>query len=112
MDVISPFNHGNVETHHSLSAHVPALAYMNNTLWLSQSKESLNSLLRIADSFYKLNSIQVNWIKSMLLSPFKNQNAIPWYMDLDVEQQTVHSKTSSTRLAHSYPRLTRKSTHR
>ncbi|CAI2200459.1 14607_t:CDS:2, partial [Funneliformis geosporum] len=54
IDVISPFNHGN----------------------LSQSKESLNSLLCIADSFYELNSIQVNWIKSTLLSPFKNQNAV------------------------------------
>ncbi|CAI2193435.1 9440_t:CDS:1, partial [Funneliformis geosporum] len=60
MDVTSPFNHGNVETHHSLSAHVPALAYMDDTLWLSQSKESLNSLLCIADNFYELNSIQVN----------------------------------------------------
>src|SRR5215216_2837495 len=76
MNVTSPFNHGNIESHHSLSTHVPALAYMDNTLWLSQSKESLNSMLRIADSFYELNSIQVNWTKSTLLSPFKNQNAV------------------------------------
>ncbi|CAI2195124.1 11199_t:CDS:1, partial [Funneliformis geosporum] len=58
MDVTSPFNHGNVETHNSLSTHVPALAYIDDTLWLSQSKEFLNSLLCIADSFYELNSIQ------------------------------------------------------
>ncbi|CAI2199155.1 16193_t:CDS:2, partial [Funneliformis geosporum] len=58
---------------------------------MSQSKESLNSLLCIADSFYELNSIQ-----------------IPWHLNLDVEQQTVHSKTSSTRFAYSYPRLTPK----
>ncbi|CAI2194008.1 10656_t:CDS:2 [Funneliformis geosporum] len=95
MEVTSQFNHGNVKTHHSLSAHMPALAYMDDTLWLSQSKESLNSMLCIADSFYELNSIQ-----------------IPWHLDLDVEQQTVHSKISSNRLAHSYPRLTTKSTHR
>jgi len=49
---------------------------MNDILWLSQSKDSLNELMDIADSFYRLNSIQVNWNKSILLSPFKNQNAI------------------------------------
>ncbi|CAI2200041.1 15388_t:CDS:1, partial [Funneliformis geosporum] len=76
MNVTSLFNHGNVETHNSLSVHVPALAYIDDIIWLSQSKESLNSLLCIADSFYELNSIQINWIKSTLLSPFKNQNAV------------------------------------
>src|ERR687898_163483 len=32
--------------------------------------------MEIADSFYTLNSIQVNWTKSILFSPLNNQNTL------------------------------------
>ena len=52
------------------------LPHMDDTLWLSNSKIALNQLMDIADSFYTLNSIQVNWTKSTLFAPLKNQNLV------------------------------------
>ena len=57
-------------------AHVPCLAYMDDTLWLSKSKDDLNDIMLIADSFYELNDIKVNWDKSLLLTSLPIQNAI------------------------------------
>ena len=41
---------------------------MDDTSWLSSSKENLETTLDIADEFYKLNNIQVNKSKSILLT--------------------------------------------
>ena len=76
LHVDSPFSHSNPLPHHNTKTHVPALAYMDDTLWLSNSKESLNELMNIAENFYALNSIQVNWTKSVLFTPLKNQNKV------------------------------------
>ena len=57
-------------------AHVPCLAYMDDTLWLSKSKHDLNDIMLIADSFYHLNDIKVNWDKSVLLTSLPTQNRI------------------------------------
>src|SRR5918994_1230922 len=60
----------------TLESHVPALAYMDDTLWMGNSKDDLNDILNIADSFYNLNSIKVNWDKSILLSSLPISTAV------------------------------------
>jgi hypothetical protein len=68
----------NLKSHHyssvldelpiTTTVHVSCLAYMDDTLWLSKSKDDLNDIMLIADSFYHLNDIKVNWDKSLLLT--------------------------------------------
>ncbi len=49
------------------SLKIPALAYMDDTLWLAKSREDLTNITSIANSFFNFNDIQVNWSKSELL---------------------------------------------
>ncbi|GBB94100.1 hypothetical protein RclHR1_22900001 [Rhizophagus clarus] len=46
-------------------------AYMDNTQWFAPSQNNLEKILEIADSYYKLNDIQVNKEKSELLVRYK-----------------------------------------
>jgi hypothetical protein len=46
---------------------IPALAFMDDTLWIAKSADDLLSIITIANSFYSFNDIQVNWPKSELL---------------------------------------------
>ena len=48
-------------------AKVPALAYMDDTLWISGLHGNLQSTLRIASSFYSFTNILVNDFKARLL---------------------------------------------
>jgi len=41
---------------------------MDDTLWLAKSRENLTEIMKVADSFYDLNFIKVNWDKSVLLT--------------------------------------------
>ena len=75
----------------SFVSHIPCLAYMDDTLWLSKSKDDLNDIILIADNFYHLNDIKVNWDKSLLLTSrpthsrvnFKLTNDNIWIMPAD-----------------------------
>ena len=53
-------------THHHTSLSV--LAYMDDTIWITQSKEELNKIINTATSFYNMANIQVNPSKSILIS--------------------------------------------
>ena len=50
-----------------MSTTIPALAFMDDTLWIAKSANDLSSIISIANSFYSFNDIQVNWPKSELL---------------------------------------------
>src|SRR5687767_10938680 len=50
-----------------LSTTIPALVFMDDTLWIAKSADDLSAIIRIANSFYSLNDIQVNWPKTELL---------------------------------------------
>ncbi|PKC59036.1 hypothetical protein RhiirA1_400242 [Rhizophagus irregularis] len=50
------------------------MAYMDNTQWLSESKDNLEKILEIADDFYNFTDIQVNKQKSELLLRIQNPN--------------------------------------
>ena len=58
------------------SNHVPALAYMDDTLWMADSRVDLQNIMNVADSFYTLNSIQVNWDKSVLMTNIKDSSSV------------------------------------
>ncbi|CAH1768046.1 6194_t:CDS:2, partial [Entrophospora sp. SA101] len=47
-----------------ISAEISTLAYMDDTTWITTSKENLEKILEIADDFYNLNNIQINKNKS------------------------------------------------
>ena len=46
---------------------IGSIAFMDDTQWLTDSKNKLERILNIADSFYTLNDIQVNKDKSELV---------------------------------------------
>ena len=50
-----------------LSETVSDMAFMDDTTWITNDKESLEKILEIADSYYDLTSIKVNKQKSELL---------------------------------------------
>ena len=49
---------------------------MDDTLWIARSKDDLINIIAIANSFYELNSIQVNWAKSDLLTNLSDTQTI------------------------------------
>ncbi|GBB91695.1 hypothetical protein RclHR1_19050006 [Rhizophagus clarus] len=50
-----------------IKQHVLALAFMDDTQWITDKKDKLELMLSIADSFYRLNDIQINKDKSELM---------------------------------------------
>src|SRR5271154_2790399 len=50
----------------TIKCSIASQAYMDDTTWISNSKEHLESILTIADDFYTLNNIKVNKKKSVL----------------------------------------------
>ncbi|CAJ0827291.1 5476_t:CDS:2, partial [Entrophospora sp. SA101] len=56
-----------------ISAEISTLAYMDDTTWITTSKENLEKILEIADDFYNLNNIQINKNKSVLLTSQTDQ---------------------------------------
>src|SRR5260364_36234 len=59
----------------ALRVNMPALAYMDDTIWIARSKPELQDILAIATSFYSLTNIQVNLNKSVLAT--LNTNILP-----------------------------------
>src|SRR5439155_17426295 len=47
------------------------LAYMNNILWITDSKPNLELIIQIAISFYQIANIQINPYKSVLITNTK-----------------------------------------
>src|SRR2546429_4836928 len=63
------------------SADIPLLAFMDDTMWCSDSSEHLASILSIADSFYQFTNIKVNPDKAVLLSTKRNINQVSLTLD-------------------------------
>ena len=49
-----------------IHTNIPALAYMDDTLWIAQSQKELQNILKTATSFFHLTNIKVNPSKSIL----------------------------------------------
>src|SRR2546421_5814407 len=58
---------------HNLS--IPALAYMDDTNWISDSELNLAAILNLAQSFFRFTHIRVNHFKAELLRSYPNTNA-------------------------------------
>ncbi|CAJ0825551.1 9435_t:CDS:2, partial [Entrophospora sp. SA101] len=59
-----------------IEQHLSVLAFMDDTSWITESKQNLELILSIADSFYQLNNIMVNKQKSELLVKIPNNKDI------------------------------------
>ncbi|CAG8669197.1 11381_t:CDS:2, partial [Rhizophagus irregularis] len=57
-----------------INQHISLMAYMDDTQWLSESKDNLEKILEIADDFYNFTDIQINKQKSELLLRIQNPN--------------------------------------
>src|SRR5205085_5148965 len=57
---------------HNLS--IPALAYMDDTNWISNSELNLVAILNLAQSFFRFTHIRVNHFKAELLRRYANTN--------------------------------------
>ena len=57
---------------HNLS--IPALAYMDDTNWISDSELNLVAILNLAQSFFRFTHIRVNHFKAELLRRYSNTN--------------------------------------
>ena len=64
----------------------PAIAYMDNTVWIARTREELERIVKIATSFFKLTNINVNPQKSILLikNASTKQTKIT-YKDMEIE---------------------------
>src|SRR5207245_10713702 len=53
---------------------IPALAYMDDTNWISDSEVNLTAILNLAQSFFRFTHIRVNHFKAELLRQYMNTN--------------------------------------
>src|SRR5215216_2684454 len=51
-----------------ISAHIPNSAYMDDTIWITDSLSKHTAIFDIAQSFFDLNSMKVNHEKSFILT--------------------------------------------
>ena len=76
---------------------IPALVYMDDTLWLAKSKEDLIKITEIANSFFAFNDIQVNWSKSELLVNIPQLQPFEINYDNNTWSINAHSPKDSVR---------------
>src|SRR5215216_2851665 len=62
---------------------------MDDTLWIARSREDLTNIVSIAESFYKLNHIKVNWEKSVLMINNTKSNQ-PFTCNINGSLTTIH----------------------
>ena len=58
----------------SVSANFPTLAFIDNTIWLAESKNQLEEIITTITSFFSLANITVNLAKSVLATITKSKD--------------------------------------
>ena len=73
-----------------IEQHLSVSAFMDDTSWITESKQSLEAILFIADGFYQLNNIMINKQKSELLVKIpKNKNIYNNEVDLNFGNEQI-----------------------
>src|SRR5215216_4931594 len=83
----------------SLNVTIPVLAFMDDMIWIADSYDQMTSILNIAQTFYELNSMKVNFDKSYLITDHINTESMLFrcsYNNISFECQTI-SPMDSTR---------------
>ncbi|CAG8660158.1 747_t:CDS:2, partial [Paraglomus brasilianum] len=66
------------------------MAYMDDSLWVAQSKKELEDITTVANSFYKFTGIQVNTTKSLLVT---NSSTTDKFINFNGQQITAIAPT-------------------
>lgn len=80
----------------------PGLSYMDDTNFMAENIDNLEKILDIADSFYNLNDIKINKMKSELLLKMKKGTELPESINLKFGKNSIKikpaGKTGSIRI--------------
>lgn len=81
-----------------LSISVSCMAYVDDTTWVSSSKDKLQEILDIAATFYKLNDSMINTLKSklMVVNCPEHLRLVPVYAGTD--KGPVYSETENNHI--------------
>jgi ribonuclease HI len=74
----------------TLQASTSVLAYMDDTLWITDSKQQLEQIIETASSFYRMANITINPHKSILSSNNSQRTTIR-YMDSQISTQPINT---------------------
>src|SRR5260363_339866 len=72
------------------------LAYADDTTWITQSKDQMEKLIKIAEEFFHINDIHINSKKSKLLvlnSEVEKPDRYVNFCNLEVREESTNSIT-------------------
>nr|CAG8643063.1 12736_t:CDS:2 [Entrophospora candida] len=78
-----------------LSEQVSSLAFMDDTTWLAKSKNEMENMLKVADSFYLYNGIKVNKNKSILLTINESTSTQDTWISFGNNSEEIYPKSKN-----------------
>src|SRR5205085_11304831 len=76
--------------HNKLTTSSSVLAYMDDTLWITNSKPNLELITQTATSFYQMANIQINPHKSVLITNAKKLSQLNFInSSLQLQQSSI-----------------------
>ncbi|KAG0074894.1 hypothetical protein BGZ93_004372, partial [Podila epicladia] len=77
---------------------VNTLAFVDDTTWLGNSKENTQAILDVATSFFKLNGVQINAKKTVLIAINNSDKGTPLSFGTPAEEIQPLGRNEDTRI--------------